>query len=145
MNTTDRAWKLVLVESSILLGAVSTLLTWFAHRVEPYPCILLYIDLCPRVLIHRGLPFTWLIEIPWPSLSGRPEWSFVRPPIIELKVEWLWLIIDLLAWIFLFALLLTLVMYKPKLIRRIGLEASKVTAKGLHRIGQRGVDSLAHP
>ena len=111
MKATGRTQKLLLVESAALLGIVSTLLTWFAYRVEAFPCILLYMDRCPVALVHRGLPLAWMTQVDWPKICPQ-DWVFFCPQIIILKVDWFALTIDLLAWILLFAAILALVIYR---------------------------------
>ena len=99
------------MESAALLGIVSTLLTWFAYRVEAFPCILLYMDRCPVALVHRGLPLAWMTQVDWPKICPQ-DWVFFCPQIVILMVDWFALTIDLLAWILLFAAILALVIYR---------------------------------
>ena len=107
MKVEERIRALALIESATLLGILSTLLTWFVSRVEPFPCILLYMDRCPVALVHRGLPLAWMTQVDWPKICPQ-DWVFFCPQIIILMVDWFGLAVDLLFWTLLFVLLLGL-------------------------------------
>lgn len=54
----------------------------------------------------------WVTQVDWPGHC--PDWYFVYPPMTQLTVEWFGLTVDLLFWTFLFALILALMICKPK-------------------------------
>lgn len=110
MNAIGRVRGLAVLESAMLFGILSTLLTWFVGRTGPcYSPPYSDIIVCPPG-IHRGFPLAWVTDVDWPG--HQPCLGLVCPT--ELKVDWFGLAIDLLFWTFLFALLLTLVIYRPK-------------------------------
>ena len=107
MSPTDRIRALALIESAALLGILSTLLTWFVGRGQPcYGPPYFDIIVCLPGL-RRGFPLVWVTEVDWPCRGG-----FVCPPIIDLRVDWFGLAVDLLFWTLLFALLFGLWTYR---------------------------------
>jgi hypothetical protein len=111
MQATGRAQRLLLVESATLLGIMSTLLTWFVGRGQPCfsPSYVDIIYCLPG--LRRGFPFVWVTEVDWP---GHCPDGFVCPSIAEFTVDWYGLGVDFLFWSMLFAVLLILVIHKPR-------------------------------
>jgi hypothetical protein len=105
LKATGRTQTLLLAESALLLGIVSTLLTWFMGRGPPCfgPPYVDMIVCLPGA--RRGFPLVWVTEVNWP---GRCASGFVCPSIVELTVDWFGLAVDLLFWTLLFVLLLGL-------------------------------------